>query len=360
MAHGNDGSELAPVEKRAGPRRNWPRLFRRLVLWTAAACVALAVALLFATWIWWRFDPGASQRSRGVNALWAAHTWVGDEHSDAEYEQFAELLTRNEISDVFVHAGPLDGDGGVPDDRLAHAPDLLAAMKRYAPSVRVQAYLGQVENRGGGPLDLHDDAVRSRIVETAGRLLDLGFQGIHYDIEPVYPGDSRFLDLLERTHELTQAHGAVLSVALEALEPLPGAQRVIGTFWRSYNDPSKGFLQDVAARVDQVAIMTYDTGLPADWMFGAYVAWQTQRVVNAIGDRVTVFMGVPTYRKGSFLKFHSWAENMHSGIRGVRKGLGRLDRDRTNNVGVAIFAEWTTTQDDWRTYAADWLGRPHE
>lgn len=360
MAEGNGEREMPAVEERTRPLRRRLRLIRRLLLWSVAAAVALAVALLFAIWLWWHFDPGDGQRSRGVNALWAAHTWVGDEHSDAEYQQFADLLTKNQISDVFVHAGPLDGDGSVPDDRVEHAADLLSAMKRYAPGVRVQAYLGQVEKRGGGPLDLRDDQVRSRIVETAGHFLDMGFQGIHYDIEPIYPGNDSFLDLLERTHELTEAHGAVLSVALEQLEFAPGAQRIIGAFWRSYNDPTKGFLQDVAARADQVAIMAYDSGLPTDWLFGAYMAWQTERVVRAVGSMVTVFMGVPTYRKGSFLKFHSWAENMHSGIRGIRKGLDRLDRDQTGNVGVAIFAEWTTTDEDWRTYAADWLGEPSQ
>ncbi len=356
MARGNGEAEARPTERSVPGRRSRLRTARRILLWAAAAAVILAAALLFAVWVWWRFDPGDGQRSRGINALWAAHTWVGDPHSDDEYRQFADLLIRNQISDVFVHAGPLDADGTVPDERVAHAADLLAAMRRYAPAVRVQAYLGQIEKGGGGSLDLGDDAVRSAVVETAGRFLDMGFRGIHYDIEPVYPGDAHFLDLLQRTHQLTEAHGAVLSVALEQLEFAPGAQRVIGFFWRSYNDSTNGFLRDVADRVDQVAIMTYDSGLPTDWMFGAYMAWQTERVVGAVGDRVTVFMGVPTYRKGSFLKFHSRAENMHSGIRGIRKGLDRVDRDKTGNVGVAIFAEWTTTDQDWRTYASDWLG----
>lgn len=350
-----DDEQTPPPGRRAAARRRRLRLLGKvLVAAVGIGVVALAV-LLLVIWIWWRFDPSDGQRSRGVNALWAAHTWVGDEHSRSEYRDFAALLQRNEISDVFVHAGPLDGDGSVPDDRIAHAPELIAAMKQEAPGVRVQAYLGQVARRGGGPLDLGDDEVRNRILVTAAHFLDLGFGGIHYDIEPVYPGDQRFLDLLERTHELTQARGAVLSVALEQPEPFPGAQRVIGTFWRSYNDPTMGFLRQVAARVDQVAIMTYDTGLPTDWMFGADVAWQTERVVRAIGDDITVFMGVPTYDKGTFLKFHSWAENVRSGIRGIRKGLDRVGREHSQRVGVALFAEWTTSEDEWQAYADGWL-----
>ena len=92
-----------------------------------------------------------------------------------------------------------------------------------------------------------------------------------------------------------------------------------------------------------------------DWLFGAYMAWETERVVSTIGAKVTVFMGVPTYDKGSALMFHPSAENMRSGVRGIRKGLDRLDAARTRHVGIAIFAEWTTTDDEWRSYRAAWL-----
>src|SRR2546430_4818353 len=36
-------------------------------------------------------------------------------------------------------------------------------------------------------------------------------------------------------------------------------------------------LSAIAARVDQVAVMTYDSGLPTASAFAAYVAWQTER-----------------------------------------------------------------------------------
>ena len=333
----------------------WVRALARIAV-LSSICGALALAaLLLAVRVWWQAAPGDNQRSRGLNALWAAHTWVGDAHTDAEYAEFASRLKRDQISDVFFHAGPLESDGSVPGDRIAHASELLAAMKRYAPEVHAQAYLGQVLRRDGGPLDLTDEGVRTNIVETASRFLAMGFDGIHYDIEPIDPGDDAFLDLLSRTHEVTQAHRSQLSVAIEPLEPLPGAQRVLGLFAGRYHGPSREYLRDVAARVDQVAIMTYDTGLPAAWLFGAYTAWETEGIVDAIGDRVTVFMGVPTYDEGNAPTFHSNAENITSGIRGVRKGLDRLDKERTRHVGIAIYADWTTSEDEWRSYEAAWL-----
>ena len=350
-----DGGDARPAKLGRAPtlfQRAW--LVTLLVVAATACSLAVAAASIRLSWL---SDPSEGQRSRGVNALWAAHTWVGDAHSDTDYRRFAELLRSHEISDVFAHAGPLGGDGTVPDDRLEHARDFTSAMARYAPGVRVQAYLGQIAQRDGGPLDLRDPSTRDRIVTTAERMLDLGFEGIHYDIEPIYSGDTNFLDLLEQTHRVTSGRAAVLSVALEQVEMLPGEHHLLGAIVPGYHDPTRGYLRDVAARVDQIAIMTYDTGLPTTWLFSTYMAWQTDEVVRAVGKQVTVFMGVPTYDDGAFWNFHPSAENVRSGIRGVRQGLDRLDDDKTRNVGIAVFAEWITDDAEWRTYTSEWLRR---
>lgn len=348
---------VPPSNSRQSARRE-PTLFRRarlVGLLIAASMAGSLVTAGAAVRFSWLSDASEGQRSRGFNVLWAAHTWVGDPHSDAEYRGFAELLRSHEISDLFAHAGPLEGDGSVPDDRIGHAHDFTSAMARYAPGVRVQAYLGQIERRDGGPLDLRRPVTRDGIVATATRMLDLGFEGIHYDIEPIASGDRDFLNLLERSRAVTGARGAVLSVALEQVETVPGEHPVLGTLMPGYHDPTREYLRDVAARVDQIAIMTYDSGLPTGWLFGTYMAWQTVEVVRAVGDRATVFMGVPTYDEGKFWQFHPSAENMRSGIRGVRQGLDRLGDGETRNFGVAIFAEWTTDDAEWHTYSTEWL-----
>ncbi len=315
----------------------------------------VAAVVLVTTWVWWRAAPSVAQHSHGVNALWARHQWVGRAHGDGEYRALAELLRQGQISDVFFHVGPLDADGTIPPGRYAHARALLAAMDRLAPAVRAQAYIGQVTKRGGGPLDLTCEVVREQIVRTAQTFLDLGFDGIHYDIEPVYPADEQFLNLLDRTHDLTGRRGAVLSVSLEQLELVNGMQRVAAAALPDIHyppRPSRRFLERVAQRVDQVAIMAYDTELPMDWLVGRHFAWQAKRVTELVGDQVTVFIGVPTYAQGQPFP---WAENLRSAIRGTRRGLGQLDHQPTHPVGLAIYAEWTTTPDEWALYQRTWV-----
>jgi hypothetical protein len=332
-----------------------PRGRRRGAL---AALVGLLVVALTASWVWWELPPPAAlaQRSSGVNGLWARHDWVGEAHPEADYRALAELVRQGQVSDVFFHVGPLDGDGRIPPERYGHAGELLAAFGRLAPSVRAQAYVGQKTVRAGGPLDLADANTRARIVDTAAALLALGFDGIHYDLEPIYPDEPGMLDLLERTRTLAHARGAVLSVAVEQLELIPGAQSLLGRVAPRAHYPARvtpAWLRQLADRVDQVAVMTYDTAvLPADWLVGLYFAHQAERVVELAGDRAIVFIGVPTYDEG--VRF-PWAENLRSAIRGARRGFGALDRPPAKPAGLAVFAEWTTDDQEWAHYRQAWV-----
>jgi hypothetical protein len=348
------GVDGAVRERHQGRGRIWRWLLRAAV-WGGSALVVVVAVVVAATWVWWRAAPSTEQGSRGVNGLWARHQWVGQAHSQAEYRVLANTLRQGEISDVFFHVGPLDPDGSIPPGRYAHVAALLAAMDRLAPGVRAQAWVGQVTRQGAGPLDLDRQAVRDRIVRTATMLLDLGFDGIHYDLEPVYPVDGKFLELLDRTHELTRGRGAVLSVSLEQLERVNGLQTVAAAVLPDVHyppRPSRAFLERVARRVDQVAIMAYDTELPADWLVGRHFAWQAEHVTELVGDQVTVFIGVPTYAQGQPFP---WAENLRSAIRGTRRGLDRLDQQPSHPVGLAVYADWTTTPDEWALYRAAWV-----
>lgn len=346
----------------AVPRR-WPvrlRRVARLSVRLAVLAVLAAVAVLAAALVWSLPAPSPESRSTGTNALWARHSWVGEAHTDEEHERFAARLREAGISDVFAHVGPLEADGSVPPERHPEAVAFVAALHRLAPGVRVQAYLGQLLPAAGGPLRLAEPAVRDRIVATAGAFLDLGFDGIHYDIEPVRPGDVDFLDLLARTRELTRSRGAVLSVALEQLAAHPVTAAVFGRLMPTYGETDAPFLDAVPDRVDQLAIMTYDSGLPTASAFAAFMAWQTVRTAEIVSDRITLFMGVPTYDTDAW-NFHPWAESVASAVHGLRRGLDTLGaprRQALKPIGAAVFADWTTSDDEWRRYVDDWVNPP--
>lgn len=330
------------------------RVAAKAVVWALAYGLGLLAIFMAHTYVWWRAEP----RSPGTatNALWARHQWVGEPHTQAEYEALAGLIRQARITDVFFHAGPFDADGGVPAAKYAHTGELIKAMRRYAPGARLQAYLGQIRSVGGeGLLQLDDPKVREGILRTDRAMLDAGFDGIHYDIEPIFPDDRAFVTLLDQTRELTRARGRILSVSLEQPTLVDAAQPVFRTFLPRVGTvhfpprPTEGFLRTVADRVDQVAIMTYDVSLPTRTLVGWHFARHTERTLRLIGDKVTVFMGVPTYRP-----LMPWAEDLDGALRGVRRGIDALDRPPARPYGVAVYADWVTSPAEWRRYQVGW------
>jgi hypothetical protein len=265
----------------------------------------------------------------------------------------AARLRQHRITDAFFHAGPLEADGSIAPSRYPAAARLLRELRQRVPALRVQAWIGQVEKSGGGPLDLSQATVRRTIVETAERFLDLGFAGIHVNIEPS-TGNPHLLELLTAIAGRTKRRGAILSMATDELEPFPGLAwmtRIAGTkagFWTA------DYYRAVLGRVDQVAVMMYDTGLPTEWLYGALVKWQTGAIRDLAGAEVTVFMGVPTYEEYR-PSFHPDAENIRSALRGIRQGLHAAPLDVTKNFGIAIYADWTTDTAEWRHFRTNWL-----
>ncbi|HWE90264.1 MAG TPA: hypothetical protein VG317_12460, partial [Pseudonocardiaceae bacterium] len=218
----------------------------------AAGCTALLIE-----------DTGTaspSARGEGSDGLWMGHAWVDGQHSTAELNVLIGRIQTAGIRDLFVHVGPL-ADNGALDPRLRpDARQLTNALHRALPAVRVQAWLGGVV--GSGRLNLAETSTRTNIVIAAQQVLGDGFDGIHYDLEPVPDGDPRLLALLDATRPITTAAHAILSVAADQTEPLPDmatpAQWIVGHphFW------STGYLHAVASTVDEVAIMAYDSGIP--------------------------------------------------------------------------------------------------
>ncbi len=327
----------------------------RILLVLCAGLATTGLLLLAGAWLFYRYAPVSAAGPDTPNAIWAAHKWVGESHSEEVYDEFAGLLTRHRITDVYFHVGPLTGDGSIPQAKYPNARALIAAMRRRAPSIRLHAWIGQVERRGGGPLDLTNAGTRANIARTAGDFINLGFDGIHYNIEPVYSGDPDLLALLDETAPVTRERGKLLSMATDELAPLPGLEYVARLFFRQAGLWRAPYYRDVAARTDQVAVMMYDTAMPFDWLYGTIVAWETWRLREIVGPDTTLFMGVPTYEDEHF-GFHPAAENMASGLRGVGIGQWFDGQPAGSKFGAAIYAGWTTDNEEWAVWRRDWLG----
>jgi hypothetical protein len=296
------------------------------------------------------------------NGIWLEHSWAGQSHNPAEYDALANQLQKEQISYVFAHVGPLNSDGSIPDTVAPNAAALVVELQARLPRLHVLAWIGQDEAASGEPandtVNLSDSAVRSKIAATSAHFVrDLGFDGVQYDIEPITNNNPHFLDLLDATRAELPA-GAILSTIGEKWAPNAHVADVLQSqgkadaWWTSY------FYAEVAAHVDQIVPLVYNSAMPSGRLYEFFVQQETEHILDSIRSASRppqVLIGLPTYTGDSFW-FHNSAENVSTGLYGVIDGLNS-NHDTSAFAGVALYRFATTTGQDWSDYDSLWLGR---
>ncbi|MFI6346486.1 hypothetical protein [Streptomyces sp. NPDC050560] len=346
--------------RRRGPERTGrpPRSRRRIWLRRGAVTLVVLVVLPVAAAgtalrLSYAGEPPPGTRTRGRDALWLGHAWVDGRKDEADVEALGARLSGTGIRDLYVHTGPLEHDGSLPGSLHPRAAWLIAAVHRLLPGVRVQAWLGDaLASESPTGLHLERAATRDRVVGSARTVLATGFDGVHVDLEPLHSGDADYLRLLDRLHRAT-AHGhALLSVAAHQIDPLPATHAVAGALTGHPKWWSQRYFGQVARRVDQIAVMSYDTAMPLRSLYGGYVAEQTALALEATPRGTDLLLGLPFYQEEN-MSHHGYAETVAAAVRGVRLGLGRTDRDRAR-FGVALYVDFAATERDWAEYREGW------
>ncbi|MEV0298781.1 hypothetical protein [Nocardia sp. NPDC050710] len=320
------------------------------VMLVAVGAVVVALRLEYAG------TPAADARTRGRDAVWLGHAWVDGRKSDADVAGLATLLAGTGIKDLYVHTGPLEHDGTLPSGLHPRARWFVDAVHRSLPGIRVQSWLGDIVAPEMDGLHVDDAAVRDRVTASATQALDLGFDGIHFDLEPIRSGTPGFLALLDQVRPITAARGVTLSVSAPQIDPLPGLHSLgialadHGKWW------SQAYFAEVARRVDQVALMSYDTAMPLRSLYGGYVAHQTELALEVTPANVDLLMGVPAFWADD-PGHHGSAETVPAALRGIRLALGRDAPDR-RSFGVALYVDFAATPQDWADYRRDWCREP--
>ncbi|MFI5570641.1 glycoside hydrolase family 18 protein [Streptomyces sp. NPDC051740] len=349
-----DGSAAAPDGQARSRRRPWLRRTGRIALTVALLLVVPLLAVETALRINYTGDPADTAYSRDRDAMWLGHAWVDGRKKDADVTALARRLEDTGIRDLYVHSGPLEHDGTLPESKYPRARWLIDAVHRELPGVRVQAFLGDVL-ANGGPDGLHLDraATRAEVVRSAGQVLDVGYDGVHLDLEPLHSGDRDYLSLLDDLRAVTRDRDAQLSVAAHQIDPLPHLHSVAGFFADHPKWWSQKFFGQVARRVDQIAVMSYDTARPLESTYGGYVAQQTSLALEVTPPTTHLLMGLPFYYESNPSHW-GHAETVAAAVRGARLGLSRTDPDR-ELFGVAPYIDFAATETNWKEYREGWV-----
>ncbi|MEG8276709.1 hypothetical protein Q5694_10565 [Streptomyces sp. AHA2] len=352
------GAQDAPPGPQATARSRRARLVRRARRIALALVLALLVPVLAAEtalYVNHTGDLAPGTRTRDRDALWLGHAWVDGRKKDADVRALADRLRDTGIRDLYVHTGPLEHDGTLPKSVYPKARWFIDAVHRELPGVRVQAFLGDVlaTERPDG-MRLEQPGTRAAVVASARQVLDTGYEGVHLDLEPLHSGDRDYLALLDALRSVTRSRDARLSVAAHQIDALPGFH----TLWGGVTGHPKGWSQrffgQVARRVDQIAVMSYDTMQPLESTYSGYVAQQTSLALEVTPSSTDLLMGLPFFHENRFGHWNH-AETVRAAVRGVRLGLSRTDADRAR-FGVALYIDFAATGADWRAYEEGWLG----
>jgi hypothetical protein len=330
------------------------RRVRLLLRLAALAVVAGVAALLHFAWSPVG-DTAPHPFNHDRNAVWLEHRWLERRHPDAEMEGLLSRLRSRGVAYVYPHLIPFDAAGRLPPHDRDQMRAFLAAARRVSPDLRVLPWIGGLRRgyrrQRPGTVELGDLSQRQRMVAEARGLVDEGFDGVHLNVEPVDDGNDEYLALL-RALRTAVGPGHLLSVS--AIRPAPmGLPRAPNFAW------SPGYYARVAATVDQVVIMAYDTALPTSALYRRYVRWAARSVAGALDAsraEARVLMGVPTYDTWGFMHRRG-VETPENALAGVVAGLRGLGAGGTFE-GVALYAEWTTDEADWAAYERLWRNRP--
>lgn len=299
-------------------------------------------------------DPADGTYTRNRDAMWLGHAWVDGRKTDADLAAFARRVKTTGIRDLYVHTGPMEHDGTLPESLYPKARWLIDAVHKELPGVRVQAFLGDVlATEGPDGMHLEKADTRAAVVDSARQVLAAGYDGVHLDLEPLHSGDRNYLSLLDDLRGVTRAQSAQLSVAAHQIDPLPALHTVFGVFTEHPKWWSQEFFGQVARRVDQIAVMTYDTAQPLEGAYGGYVAQQTSLALEVTPPGTHLLIGLPFYHESNF---DHWghAETVAAAVRGARLGLSRTDPDR-ELFGVAPYIDFAATETNWKEYRDGWL-----
>ncbi|WP_188196460.1 hypothetical protein [Nonomuraea sp. SYSU D8015] len=317
----------------------------RLVALALAVVVALVGLLAAALRLQFTGAPAAWAKSTGNDALWLGHMWVDGRRTERDVERLAVRLRATGVKDVYVHSGPFEWDGRLDPAKYPNAGNFVKWMHKNLPTVRVSAWLGQAVKNG---LDLDDPEARDNVLAGIAAIMKQGYDGIHYNFEPIGDGDTEFLDLLERTRQ----HTKLLSTSVPQIEPYAGmrlaARAILGhdKYW------SGGYFEQVVSRVDQVAIMTYDSGTPAQSLYGGYAARQAELALGMVPEEKHLFIGAPAYHDHG-LPWLDAAESVAMAAEGARLAL--TEHGRRERFGLALYVDFAATEEDWREYMTRWM-----
>jgi spore germination protein YaaH len=323
----------------------------RIVAYAVAGFIFI-VAVIF---ILGRLKNSAPQL--GANAIWIGTEWTYQSPDDAKVSTLVQKLVDHRIGTVYAWVSLLQPNNSWTDTgKLDQVKSFVKQFKRLYPKANLYGWLSIGSQGADGNDRLGDSTVQQMIADFSQRMIaEYGFDGIALNIVPVANNDENYLTLLRKVRA-TIGETGFMALAVppdwtpaNANIPMP-SHIAPDTYWE------EAFKQRVALLADQLIVTAYSSGLQTPADYSAWVAYQVKAFTVAIADLQTttqILIGVPTYDAQP--PTHDPAvENVQSAVNGIRAGLENAGDGAKFVKGIAIYAEWQASDDDWSKIKSLW------
>jgi hypothetical protein len=292
------------------------------------------------------------------NAVWISDEWTYSTPEDEQLASFVDKLRENQVGVVYAWVSQLEPTGSwFGSANFDNVSAFAERFKEAYPDSNLYGWINVPGSASAG-YSLDQPPVQTIVADLSQRIVgEFGFDGVFLNVDPVTNGDPGYLALLRRVRGaigLDTPMGAAVPpdwTPVDAEIPLP-PQIAPGTVW---DDTYK---QSVALLVDHMTVRTYNTGFASAVDYSEWVAYQVEAFTEAVaelGVTTTLYFGLPTYDASPPLHDPA-AENVESAAAGIRRGLNALEENADFVGGVAVYAEWTTDDDEWEAFRRAWLG----
>jgi hypothetical protein len=336
----------------------------------SAAAIGFMLIVIFAVGLF-KSEPEESD----PNAIWLGRDWTYENHDDDEVRALVEHLRDYEIGTVFAHVSELNVDGswtGKPEEQnqfsevQSEVARFVEQIKRFGSDIQVYGTVIFRVDLDADGYRLDSARMQRAVVDFSARVVTtLGFDGVFLQIDPlVSDGDENLPNLLR---QVRQAIGEepLLAVTIPpdwtpSDTEIPSSSSIApGTEWDTRYKQRIALLQ-----VNHMVVRAYDSYMTADddYVAGEYITWVAYQVktfaeaVASIQTDTHLLVAIST--NDSVPDAHDVrVENVPAALIGVAQGLEQAGEAADVVQGVAIYADWTTSDVEWAQFEDNWLDR---
>ena len=292
------------------------------------------------------------------NAVWIGTEWTYEEQSEDAVRALTQRLRDNQIGTVYAWVSWLQGDQTWRGtDNFERVTAFVQQFKQIYPEARLYGWVSLPVDEGPDGYRLDNVSVQQTVADFSARVMnEFGFDGVHLNVEPVWDDDQNFLGLL-RTVRAAVGDETNISVAVPPDWSPVGADIPVppliapGTVW------NLEYKKSVALLVDEIAVMSYNSGLGSADDYTTWMAYQVSAFVQAVdevGGGTDIIMGIPTYADAPPGHLTS-VETIAAAANGIRAGLQQVGDNADYVRGAALYAGWETEESEWTQFRETWV-----